>query len=358
MKKKVLLVTIQDFKNFGNRLQNYALTHIVEGIGYDVENLTVDKDKKKIRDLIISTLSFFGVKKVRTAYSIQKRKDACIAFSDKYIGRRLFLPQNKLEKMDYDSFCAAITGSDQVWHNWGRIKNELAFFYLSFFPGKRIAYAPSFGFDSFPQQDVSEHQKGLLQMNALSCRERSGCELIKEITGNETQMVLDPTLLLLRNEWEAIEQKPTFNVPDNYALLFILGKATPEYDEEITNIVDKYKLSILNISNTHDTLHYALSPSEFIWLIHHASIVFTDSFHASVFSVIFSTRMRVFVRVSSRHGGMFSRMKDLLEPLGLLENVYSIGEHIDTELNEGATKYLQNKRAESINYLVQSLQTN
>lgn len=186
-----------------------------------------------------------------------------------------------------------------MWHNWHNksIPNELSFYYLEFIDeSKRISYAPSFGFTAFPPEDIEQHRRGLMRMHALSCREQEGCELIRELTGREAQKVLDPTLLLTANEWPEIEKKPSFKIPNKYLLQFFLGEVTPEYRAEINRIAAARGLQILNINDKTDPKHYAIGPDEFVWLVHHADTVCTDSFHASVFSIIFERNLRVFRR--------------------------------------------------------------
>ena len=108
------------------------------------------------------------------------------------------------------------------------------------------------------------------------------------------------------------------------------------------------------MQDLNDPVHYGLSPLEFIWMIHHADIVSTDSFHATVFSVIFGRGLRVFER-DRTYGNMFGRLHDLLEPLGLMENVYGVGDRTSTELSSEAQDYLRKEREKSFNYLRNSL---
>ena len=91
-------------------------------------------------------------------------------------------------------------------------------------------------------------------------------------------------------------------------------------------------------------------------MIHHADLVCTDSFHASVFSVLFERKLRVFERISPHYGNMFSRLHDFLDPLGLICNVYGFGNNLSTTLTEEGREYLVREREKSICYLRQSLQ--
>lgn len=359
--QKVLLVTIQDNKNFGNRLQNYALQHIIEDLGYDVVNLDVMKKLNKdvglsIKGHVKGFLYLLGIKKYAANSLLYRRKHAGDIFTKKHIHNMLHKRVDDLKRVDWSGFSNAVVGSDQVWHNWHRIPDELDYFYLQFIDKrKRISYASSFGFTEFPEVDLDLHYKYLNDMHYLSCREREGCKLIKTLTGRDALKVLDPTLLLDAGSWEKIEIEPHFQMPQKYLLVFFLSKTSLEYDSEINRIADQRRLEIVNINNKNDVRHYAYSPSEFVWLIHHADTICTDSFHASVFSIIFGRNLRVFHRIAPSMGNMFGRLDDLLSQLGLNDNVFGEGEGISTIISDEVKVLLDSERNKSIDYLINSL---
>jgi len=361
MKRKTLLVTIGDIHNFGNRLQNYALQHTIELTDTSVNNLMVPKKiplNIKLKNMLRAALMRLGINKYRISLSIWKRAEKVIAFNKKYMPQNLKLPVDEVRRTDWSSYDFAIAGSDQVWHNWHSksIPDELSYYYLEFIDeAKRVSYAPSFGFTTFPPEDIEQHRRGLMGMHALSCREKEGCELIHELTGREAQKVLDPTLLLTADEWSEIEKKPHFKIPDQYLLQFFLGEVTPEYQAEIKRIVEERGLQILNINDKNDPKHYAIGPDEFVWLVHHADTICTDSFHASVFSITYERNLRVFHREQKGFKDMFGRLRDLLEPLGLMNLVYGEGDRLSTILDEGAKAYLAREREVSLQYLNESL---
>ena len=360
----VILVTIQNPGNFGNRLQNYALQTVLEHLNCKVNNLSVNeidtKTDHSFKNMLKKLLLICGIRRFLPGVSARLRRKQGIVFSKKRIHNYLIVPQDKLRCFDFNKYDYAITGSDQVWHNWKRIKNELSYYYLDFISkDKRIAYAPSFGFPEFPKDDKETHVTGLNGIKFLSSREQQGCELIYKLTGRLAQKVLDPTLLLSVDEWQDIEEKPKFNVSDKYLLLFMLGSISEEFWEEIKRISHFRKLVVLNISDLKNPLHYGISPAEFIWLIHHADTVCTDSFHATVFSIIFTKNLRVFERISPKFGNMFGRLHDLLMPLGLLRLVYSNETSEETDLStclgEKEREYLRDEQVTSINFLKDSL---
>ena len=362
MAAKTLLITLEGEKNFGNRLQHYALQRKIESFGYRVDSLYVKRSlspiKIALKNRAKQALVLAGFKKYMAGLSKGRRAQKFLSFNDRHISEIIRLPVEQVKNRAWDSYDFAVTGSDQVWHNWHAksIPDELSYYYLEFIDeSKRVSYAPSFGFTAFPPEDIEQHWRGLMGMHALSCREREGCELIRELTGREAQKVLDPTLLLTANEWSEIEKKPSFKIPNKYMLQFFLGDVTPEYRSEIERIADERDLQILNINDKTDPKHYAIGPDEFIWLVHHADTVCTDSFHASVFSITFERNLRVFHREQRGFKDMFGRLHDLLEPLGLINLVYGEGDGLSTSLSEDAKACLTNEREVSLNYLRKSL---
>ena len=233
--KHILLVTIQDYNNLGNRLQNYALQSTLERLGCKVDNMIIQKIDEvsivnKIKYLVKKSLALCGQKKYKKDIVALKRKKKCIVFTKRYISNLEYREREQLSTCDWNRYDMAVTGSDQVWHNWRRIADELSYFYLDFIsPEKRHSYAPSFGFPDFPQADREQHRRGLLGMRSLSCREQEGCDLIRRLTGREAVKVLDPTLLLKSPEWVNLENRPDFIVEKKYLLKFFLGIVSEEY---------------------------------------------------------------------------------------------------------------------------------
>lgn len=362
--KRVLLVTLQGNFNYGNRLQNYALQRAMEQLGFRVDSLTARKGAIKIPGMTKKLWNrklryYLGQKEFGASYSRLRRDAACLRFSDKRI-HRVYFPYEEIMQKDWSAYDCAVTGSDQVWHNWHSdyLGDELAFYYLAFMaPEKRISYAPSFGFSRFPEEDLEKHREGLAGMKALSCRETEGCRMIRELTGREAEKVLDPVLLLPRAAWEKLERKPRRIGEAPYLLLFFLGEVPEEYKKEIERIRARFGAQILNLNDPSDVDHYGASPEEFLWLIHHAQAVCTDSFHTSAFSVLFGTRLRVFPRKQQQYEDMFGRLHDLLSPLGLMHLAYgqSDGAELSTALSPEAAGVLENEREKSLAYLRRSL---
>lgn len=317
----VLLVTLWGNKNYGNRLQTIALKKIISDKGFRVVCIPNNNEtiKSRIKRVVKESLGRLGFYYFRIQYLNSLRvcaiKKSC---------RRLFEPKTKQlyqyttrERIDYNDYSCAITGSDQVWHKWTKNPNELPYFYLEFMPPKkRISYAASFGFEIFPETDKEEHYKGLRGMRFISCREESGCKLVEEATGKPGTLVLDPTLCVERSYWDSLEEKPRYIKERPYLLVYMLGKRDEYYD-----FIKKYaQLNDFEIIDLHDTNRkdvWKTTIGGFIWLVHHAEMICTDSFHCTVFSILYHRPFQIFRRRQKGFEHMFDRIETLLKLAGL-----------------------------------------
>lgn len=356
--KKILIVTLQG-DNIGNRLQNYALQRAIEDLGcksYTIVNRIHEFElfRSRVKFALQVCLGKFGLRNYRKYFNRYRRIKKYNQFNKKYIHNMVPIEYTKAFHRDWNEFDYAITGSDQVWHRWSINDDELRYFYLEFMPKvKRVSYAPSFGFDKFPNEDIPIHLEGIQNINCLSCREEKGVKLIKELSGRDAKLVLDPTLLLCREDWEKIEKKPSWISKKEYILTYFLDKN----HEENMALINKYAsgkelevVEALNLTNENSSL---ITPDEFIWLIHHASYVCTDSFHATVFSILFEKKFLSFRRNEPKMEKMFDRIETLLGIFELEDHIFegSILKIESTYKKKNVTK----KRQESINYLRLSL---
>lgn len=334
-KTNILLVTLFDDNNIGNRLQNYALQHILELQDANVSvvdngytNYPAIKDKIKI--IIKQCLGIIGIEKYRYSFlrflSDKMKRVANKEFDRKNIHNIINLSNTQIFNSDWSVFDIAIAGSDQIWHRWGNDKLELPFYYLQFMPKtKRAAYAASFGFENFPEQDLEQHKKGLQEMEYISCRELSGCKLVEKVVGRDVPRVLDPTLLLSAADWRKIEeQAPEYaRTQKNYAFVYFLGDQTEEYKQYICDVMQHQEIDkIIDFSNYIDKNISACGPAGFLSLIDRAEWIFTDSFHCTVFSVLFDKKFTAFRREQEGFEKMFGRIEDLLASTNKLECIY------------------------------------
>ena len=385
--EKILLVTLYGNFNYGNVLQRLALAGVLESLGFEVDHLCpltpAPKVKvsgrkifeRRIKTFIKRMLALAGIKRfwlreleyrAKAEQAERRRQEIALfeskikPFQDKYITRRIYMTRDEVlssEPKRWEAYKFAVTGRDQVWHNWSRSENELAYYYLEFMPReKRINYAPSFGFSEFMSDDYELHEKGLAGFERLSSREQEGGDMIKELTGRDAEFVLDPTLLLNAEQWRCYESKPA-DISERYILCYFLGSLPPAYLRTIKNTAGN--LPVINILNTENALEVPefhncrVTPSEFLYLIRQSEFVCTNSFHGTAFSINFQKNFLAFKRKQRGMEDMFNRIESLLAALGLTDNVYkrfmtSRPENINYEL---VNKRLDLMREKSIKYL-------
>ncbi len=308
--KKCGVITLHDNVNYGNRLQNYAVMKVLEKIGCVGANCR----KSRLFILIGAYVAkvFFKIFGVNNKYARYNRHAKGIIFTHKYIenGATDEVTEKNKYRLDY-----VLCGSDQIWNpKWA---GQPHFFAAMVPPQKRISYAASVGVSEIPKNRKSDYTKYLTEMKAISVREEAGAKIVKELTGRDAELLVDPTLMLEKTEWQKISKKPKFNVPEKYILTYFLGDLSEENEKYIKSICEETGYSIINLNrNTPNKYWYTTGPDEFVYLIEHASIMFTDSFHGTVFSVLMGIPFLVFERVDTL-GNMNSRIDTLLNTLQL-----------------------------------------
>ena len=336
--KKVAVITLFDNVNFGNRLQCFAVHKYMENL--NLEPLTIPyKEKFEVHSKPVRVL--FGLahlvlkptkyekKRQKLIALLEKRRNYITPFSEQYICTAPMVSYKHLPAdfaQQYDYF---VTGSDQVWHCWRNDRRELEYFLLMFAaPSQRLTIAPSFGFNEFPKKYLKTYKKGLEGFEYLSVREERGAELIKELTGKEATVLLDPTMLIDTSEWLKILKKPSQYVDDKYIFVYALGGFKGEVKEKTCKLADNLGLQVIDIMDIDSDYYIHTRPDEFLYWIHNAQLVVTDSFHASVFSILFNRPFVVTERSDKKGMGMGSRLDTLFNKFGI------IGRHFD-ELKDG-----------------------
>ena len=326
---RICIISIVDYDNYGNRLQNYAVYKLLSMNNYSILNNIVVYSKHEW----VNKTNNFLKKIIKLFYPFKLWKNRCnyINYSDnderlfnfKYFSKlyssnviiKYVNKTNKINRTLCDNeIDYYVVGSDQVW-NPNFYNHELSL--LKFCDDKKkIALAPSIGFSKLSENYKKELKEWLPKFKYLSCREEQGSKMIREITGRECTTLIDPTLMLSSEEWDKVSKKPVFhNENDKYILLYFLGEMTKEYKDIINNISKRYNLKVIDIYDK-NSKYYTCGPSEFIYMIKHCSIMLTDSFHGSVFSYIYNKPFRIFKRIDSIQS-MNSRLENLINVLKL-----------------------------------------
>lgn len=219
---------------------------------------------------------------------------------------------------------------------------------------KRIAYAASFGVDEIPYNQLKRFENYMKGFSAISVREKQAVKLVEQFEGCHAENVLDPTLLLSKADWEQIAVKPKNQ--EKYVLKYLLGEEKLECNSLIQKLFGDIK--IVDVKKHLSGDERLIGPKEFLGLIINAELICTDSFHASVFSTIFSKPYVIFERKDSEKD-MSSRMDSLCDILDLKEHRYCLPEFklekVMTPKYEKTFELLEHERKKSLEYLINAL---
>lgn len=358
--------------NYGFVLQFYALQRILKDKNIECEIIFFHNDEKAyslelpprkefLLHMKIAIYKFlFGKSKLieekKIEENIKKRKEKIDTFKRQHYSR--VVDETDISYSEYD---AVICGSDQIWNpNWARRRC-----FLEFVPDEtnKIIYAASLGCESMSNDQKEQFQSRIERLQYVSVREYSGKAILDSfVKDKDIKVVLDPTLLLLPEEWNDIVVDPK---EKGYVFTYFLGR----YDDKLDYIgkfAKKKGLKIVNIpfasGERNDKIRFGdlqikdADPGEFIGFIKKAQYIFTDSFHACVFSVLFKKEFYVFWRDNSKK--MQGRINTLLHNFHLPDRFIEVGANldrippIDYQNNEKIQKAL---REDSLDFLLNSI---
>lgn len=349
---RTAILTINDNGNYGNRLQNYATQQILEKIGVDVETIENIGNTTILEKKIKNYLKKIIPKRDFRRYNNFLKFDAKVKYSSIIINNKN-IPSYLKEK--YDFF---ITGSDQVWNpKIGRLTNiDLLKFANN---EQRISFSASLGISELPEEYKKIARNELKNFKAISVREDAGKKIVEELTKrNDIEVLIDPTMVLTNKEWDKVSQKPKQLKKlkgKQYILNYFLGDVSDKVKKKIETFAKENNCEIINLLEKNDPF-YTCNPSEFLWLEKNAFLVCTDSFHSSVFAILYDKPFIVFERAGELNN-MGSRIDTLLSKLELKERKYN-GEISNKSLivdYSNSYKILEEERKKSIRFLKRAL---
>ncbi len=302
---KVNIITQPLFSNYGGILQNYALQNVILQLGHEVltVNVPVRKidGKPELRSYVRSILNLIA--RFRGCYDYPFLNPHTFAIKE----RELSFPQREFIAKHISTIdcklpfkpelCKEypadlwIVGSDQVWRPWCSPNIENYFFDFLDDSTRRIAYAASFGTDLWEispdlTPKIAAHAK---KFHAISVREQSGIELCRKHLGIEARQLLDPTMLLTADDYLALTSDSDYP-HEEYIATYILdgnknNKATVKAE------TDRLGIREVKIGRMHKDRFDSIES----WLatLAHAKCVITDSFHGTVFSIIFGKPVKI-----------------------------------------------------------------
>lgn len=302
MRGKIGIITLTGYANYGQKFQNYAVKKILSDFCFDSTTFVV-KEPRIIGSMHTLNRLFhdtFFNKQWRTTWrwaeskfkkltkenvnsQDNKKFNKFKSFCEKYINEsHINYKELSIIANNFDYF---VVGSDQIWNPLFYKLDSTRF--LKFVNKEsRISLSPSFGVNKIPYYKKKIFKKCISDFKHLSVREHDGAKIIKELTGKEADILLDPTLSLNKEDWDNISVRVK-NKPKKYILTYVLSPYSGCKDI-IKDISNRCNLPVINVTDYKDFKKYDIGPSEFIDLIKSASLVITDSYHGTIFSIIYS----------------------------------------------------------------------
>lgn len=389
-KRKVGGVVIMhpNHNNYGTALQGLATIRVIQHLGYPFRVIRYNK-KRSLKDVITTLPNYirsgaldtiktsFRNKKMRKSHPefaqiTDERTKVCNAFKNKvfeplcdyYTGWNELCEGSK----NYD---VVFVGSDQVW---GPL-SLYAGFYNLLFVDKTV---PQFSYSSsFGVSNILDHQKNgvarfLNKMDAIAVREVRGAEIVKELTGRDATVVADPTLLLTKEQWEEEIKDSKAEYKEKYILCYMLGPRT-DNREAVTRLGEELGLKVVSFNHMDwyepaddgfgDIINCNSDCLDFVKLLANAEYVVTDSFHCSVFSLLFHKKFLTFYRVNPKDKkSTHSRIDSLLGLMRCTERAVKdtsidLTSIVEREINwETVDNNLDKLRIESMRFLEHALE--
>ncbi len=329
---KIGILSLNPGHNYGGILQSYALQEVLRRCGHDVHIIAKKHKEKEIYLGLIPRLGVRLIKKIfknrNTRVFTERYRNRInpiifqhtFRFCEEYLNIHLIDKFSDILSSDYDAF---IVGSDQVWrprYFEKQFKEGISNAFLNFTDGwnvKRIAYAPSFGTDSweYSSKKTKQCKELIRKFDAISVREESGICLCNEYFGVHAIQLCDPTLLLGKKDYECLVKSDTPHSTGSL-LVYCLDKSN-EFDSLVSKIAEERNLEpfyVNSIQGDNLPIEKKIKPSVESWIrgFMDAEFVVTDSFHACVFSLIFH---KPFLVLGNKNRGL-SRFESLLKMVG------------------------------------------
>lgn len=331
---KIGILTVPFNNNYGGFLQAFALKSVLVQMGHDVIFLNRQRDLGKgLKFRVYRSLVKFGI----IEDYLKKRQDRISRYTNEFKNWYLCpitepcYDSKSLEKCyKQEKLDCCIVGSDQVWRYYYAM-DSIDDFFLNFVEDEKvikISYAASFGIDEmdYPEGKQLCIKSLLAKFKAISVREKSGKNIINKYFGiseDKIEVVLDPTMLLGIDKYKNLfnRQSKRDAFPSNYLFSYILDK-----DQINLSVIEKVRqfMKLKHVDISAETgnvsgINYIEPVEKWLSAIFFADFVVTDSFHGTVFSILFN---RPFIVIANPRRGM-SRITDLLSRFGLEGRLYN-----------------------------------
>lgn len=344
--------------NYGGILQNYALQEVLRRMGHDPITLRTGKVSYLLwaKKTVKSLLKIIEGKKASIPlipFVFAKRQSGIESFVRKYINttdKVFWYSSDLIDEYQIEALCV---GSDKSWASYFKRIDDMFFGFARDYDIIKFSYAPSFGTDKWEFDSVqTEKCRELVKLfKGVSVREHSGVKLCKDHLNVDAKWLLDPTLLISADDYCSlctdIKQRE-----DDFIFAYILN-----YTDDKKNYIDKVSVSLnkkVVLLLAEKNVRSIDTVENWISMFRDASFVVTDSFHGTIFSIIFHKK---FVSLANPLRGT-ERFKSLSEMFALDNNILMAMPDEFTQSNidwERIDVELQKRRKESIAFIEDSL---
>ena len=383
--KPIGLVTCYFHHNYGSMLQAYATEMIMQQMGFPFQTIACKAPINYMQEnkflYIIKKLLIADWKMRLGKMKIERAKKENPMFAKNWEIRNKAFDQfaetffhvspycknrEELSKMA-ENYSAFLVGSDQLWRT---DSVEHGYYTLEWVPDhiRKIAYSTSIGVKEVPWFQVEKNKRFMNRFDHIALREQSACDLVYKLTGKKVPVVLDPTLLFTGDQWlEIQQQEPLTN--GKYIFCYLLGD-NPLQREFIKRVKEKTGYKIVALQQLDDYIPsdegFAdeapyVGPREFLNYIRNAEYVFTDSFHCSVFSILYKKNFFTFSRFAEgAKQSTNTRIDNLLHITGLEERRMTKDKTVENVISykgsfDGVDARLNAYRKSSMDYLNNAL---
>lgn len=362
---KIGIVSIHSAHNYGSVLQAYALQESLKKYSDEVDMINYRPN------YLDCQYSIFSIK-------VYKRYKGIINKILHFVWRLIMIPgrlkkYNKFEKfiknnmnttkkyLNYDELCKeklsydiVFVGSDQIW-NTDITEGFDKTFYLGFLDDKsrRASYAASIGRKKLDEKYIELYKEYINKFDNISLREKSSVPILQGVTDKKINVTLDPTLLLSKKEWTLLSNGSKLKLNDEKYIFVYILQDNKEFVKIVNAISEILNLKVYSMSKKkrfkNEKIFPNAGPEDFLKLCNNSQFVITNSFHGTVFSLIFEKNNCIVPHLNT--GG---RMIDLMDDVGLSDRV--ISEYTELNINKILTNidyYKVNKKLEK--YINESL---
>lgn len=315
--------------NYGGILQAYALVRVLEKLDIEAEqirynNFSAYNFARRFKGKIVKYLPLIKNPIILKYYwKIWKRSNVVKKAAERLVphSKRIYTEKNIYKCITfYDSF---ITGSDQVWYG------DWPAYFLPFVPAgkKKIAYAVSTGKTNLSPHDINMIEFYTRDYTAISIRESDIVAILKNVLNDRIiSLAMDPTMLLEKNDWENIASHRI--IQNSYMFCYYLGSdirmrqlaAQYSMENNLTLVTIPHMQGKLENNDIYfgDIQSFDATSEDFLSYIKYADVIFTDSFHACVFSQMFQKQYFVFGR---------TERKEMNNRIETLVNMFNVQRH-------------------------------